>query len=200
VLLSIRDERREGRTHKYLCGHDERDWFAAAVPDTGAASVAVAKEALKPAAVRLLIAAKRVKRQHRNRQCNAAFVRQGEWFFVPVPWFRVEPLLVRHNEPLIRGAGKPHMVEHLFRTGGELVYVSNEHPRGLSEVAYKRLIAAKPSKAKLRWQTLRRNPGVFAPGKVRHSDHQTIRLDCWHQVLMNTETQAASMSHLAFLD
>ena len=26
---------RRGETHKYLCGHDERDWFAAAVPDSG---------------------------------------------------------------------------------------------------------------------------------------------------------------------
>ena len=78
--------------------------------------------------------------------------------------------------------------------------MSNEHPRGLSEVAYRRLIAAKPSKKSLRWRILRRNPHVYARGKVRHSDHKTIRLDCWHEVVMNTETRAASMSHLAFLD
>jgi hypothetical protein len=170
------------------------------VPKTGAANVNVAKEALKPPIVRWLMATKRVKRQHRNRRPNAAFVRQGEWFFIPLPGIRVDELSVLRNEPIARGSGKPHVVEFLCRTGGETVYVSNEHPRGLSEVAYRRLIAAKPSKKSLRWRILRRNPHVYARGKVRHSDHKTIRLDCWHEVVMNTETRAASMSHLAFLD
>lgn len=166
LLLSIREAGDAGKTHKYLCGHDERDWFAAAVPDTGAASVNAAKEALKPSAVRLLVATKRVKRQHRNRRHNAAFVRQGEWFFIPMPRLRLDELRVLHNEPLVRGRGKPHVVEFLHRDGGELVYVSNEHPRGLSEAAYHRLIAAKPSKKSLRWRTLRRNPHVYARGRV----------------------------------
>ena len=92
------------------------------------------------------------------------------------------------------------MTEFLVRTGGELVYVSREHPQGLSETRYRRLIAKKPKAANLGWIAQRRNPAVFVRGRVRHPDHKTIQLDCWHQVVMNTENQAASMSHLAFLD
>ena len=66
-------------SHTFLCGHDERDWFAAAVPNTeGVTSVRGAMEALKPPAVRLAQTQKRVKRQRRNRRRNAAFIRQGE--------------------------------------------------------------------------------------------------------------------------
>jgi hypothetical protein len=191
---------RFGAPHKFLCGHDERDWFAAALPDAGVSNVRSAKEALKPAPVRLALERMGVKRQHRNRRRNAAFVRQGEWFFLPVPTFRVDPLLVLRNEPISRGRGKPHMTEFLVRTGGELVYVSREHPQGLSETRYRRLIAKKPKAANLGWIAQRRNPAVFVRGRVRHPDHKTIQLDCWHQVVMNTENQAASMRHLAFLD
>ena len=50
LLLLVRQPngRREEK-HKFLCGHDERDWFAAAVPETsGVATVRTAMEALKP--------------------------------------------------------------------------------------------------------------------------------------------------------
>ena len=45
-----------------------------------------------------------------------------------------------------------------------------------------------------------RNAGVYARGKVRHSDHETIDLPFWHRVLMNTETQSRTMANVAFLD
>ena len=42
-----------GRKDKFLCGHDERAWFVAAVPnDRGVADVPTATEALKPSMVR----------------------------------------------------------------------------------------------------------------------------------------------------
>ena len=49
-------------------------------------------------------------------------------------------------------------------------------------------------------QTYTRQPVVFVRGKVRHADHKTIVLSGWHQVLMNTETQAVAMRHVAFID
>ncbi len=52
----------------------------------------------------------------------------------------------------------------------------------------------------LHWVTQRRNPTVFVRGKIRHADHKTIVLNGWHQVLMNTETQAVAMRHVAFID
>jgi hypothetical protein len=69
---------------KYLCGHDERFWFAAAVPESAhASSVVAAQEALKPDAVSDSQLRHQVKAKHRNRRKNAGFIRQGEWFFVP---------------------------------------------------------------------------------------------------------------------
>jgi hypothetical protein len=192
---------RHGATHKYLCGHDERDWFAAAVPNAGGVSnVREAMEALKPSEVREAQLAKRVKRQHLNRRRNAGFVRQGEWFFVPVTGLVVKPLLVIHNEPLIRGRGKPHVAESVYRTGGQMVFVSSEYPRGLSEKRYRRLLIDDPSKAHLRWSVVRLNPEAYVRGAVRHPDHKTIRLDEWHRVFTNTENRAPAMRHLVFID
>jgi hypothetical protein len=45
-----------------------------------------------------------------------------------------------------------------------------------------------------------RDAHVFVRGTVRHSDHKTIFLDGWHEVFMNTETRAAAMRNVAFLD
>lgn len=138
--------------------------------------------------------------QERNRRRNAAFIRQGEWFFVPVPSFQPGTGLVLHNEPLRRGNGKPHVCEFLFRIGGELVYVSPEYPNGLTEVQYKRLVQRRPKLAKLRWTTMRRNRGVYVQGRIRHPDHKTVVLPGWHWVAQNTEFQAPAMRHVAFLD
>ena len=44
------------------------------------------------------------------------------------------------------------------------------------------------------------DPEVYVRGTVKHRDHATIRLDGWHRVELNTETQAAAMSRVAFLD
>ena len=71
-----------GEKSKFLCGHDERHWFVAAVPEAarGVRDVATAKAALQPDAVRELVERRRPKDPFRRR--NEAYVRQGEWFFV----------------------------------------------------------------------------------------------------------------------
>jgi hypothetical protein len=186
--------------HKFLCGHDERHWFVAAVPEqAAAASVQTAFEALKPPAVRQLQNRLAVKPRKRNRRRNEAFIRQGEWFFVPVEFGFSAKIILRH-EPISRGGGKPHLCEELVRSGGELVYVSAQHPQGLTAVQHQRLISRQPKLRSLHWIVQRRNPQVFVRGKVRHADHKTIVLHGWHQVLMNTETQAVAMRHVAFID
>ena len=70
---------------KFLCGHDERHWFVAAIPEEarGVTGVAAAKAALQPALVRTAVGRARPKDPFRRR--NAAYIRQGEWFFVPAP-------------------------------------------------------------------------------------------------------------------
>jgi hypothetical protein len=200
LLLMTRDSER-GEKHKFLCGHDERAWFVAAVPEVpGIANVAAAMEALKPGLVRQRQNNLRIRPKNRNRRRNDAFIRQGEWFFIPSPNLNVDPKLVLQNEPLRRGRGKPHAVEFLYRVGGETVYVSNRYPNGLTATQYGKLLSRKPEARNWQWSVLRRNPQVYVRGRVRHSDHKTIELNGWHQVLMNTETQAAAMRHLAFVD
>ncbi|NQT13620.1 MAG: hypothetical protein HQ582_12785 [Planctomycetes bacterium] len=202
LLLLVRNEA-AGRAekHKFLCGHDERDWFVAAVPDArGVSNVATAMEALKPEEVRQEQVRRKVKPRHRNRRKNAAFVRQGEWFFIPCPDLVVDAKLILRGEPLVRGGGKPHRVDELYRSGGETVYVARGFPQGLTSFAYVRLLARYPDKKHLHWKVMRRNPEVYVRGRVRHGDHKTVVLDCWHLVRMNTETQAAAMQHVAFLD
>lgn len=134
-----------------------------------------------------------------NRRRNEAFVRQGEWFFVPVT-FGVSERLVLRNEPIARGGGKPHVCEELVRQGGELVYVSRRYPNGLTAGQYRKTLARRPELRGIGWIPQRRNPSVFVRGRVRHADHATIVLDGWHQVLMNTETQSVAMRHVAFVD
>ena len=77
--------------------------------------------------------------RQRNSRNNRAFRRQGEWFFIPVAHFSVDPKLVLTNEPISRGnGGKPHIVEQLFPRGGTPVYVSRKYPRGLKASEYRR--------------------------------------------------------------
>lgn len=200
LLLMTRDSSL-GDKHKFLCGHDERAWFVAAVPEvSGVATVGSAMEALKPDVVRHRQNRLQVRSKERNRRRNAAFVRQGEWFFVPEPNFAIDEKLVLENEPLRRGGGKPHMVEFLYRTGGETVYVTQQYRNGLTERQYAKLLSRKPEARSWQWSVFRRNPGVYVRGRVRHADHKTIELRDWHQVLMNTETQSAAMRHVAFID
>ena len=81
---------------RYLCGHDEQHWFVASLPfSRRTTTVRGAIEALKPAAV--LRAQKRLGVTHRRyRRKTAAYVRQGEWFFLPRPKMHVGARAV-HN-------------------------------------------------------------------------------------------------------
>jgi len=185
---------------KFLCGHDERHWFAAAVPGN-ASNVKTALVELKPVVVRLAEERKRIRTKDRFRRRNDAFIRQGEWFFVPAPELKPMRLLVMRNEPLSRGAGsKPHMCEYIYRIGGQTVYVCSERPHGITEAQYHKLIVTKPNARLWRWRVMKRDMQVYARGRVWHSDHKSIYLDCWHRVLMNTENQAPAMRNLVFLD
>ena len=202
LLLFVRkpgDKDDKAQFDRFLCGHDEREWFVAAVPG-GASSVRQAMDALQPAGVRDALTRSHVSSRKRYARKNRAFRRQGEWFFVPEPSFVADEKLILRNEPLRRGAGKPHLVEELYRTGGETVHVCPAYPNGLLPKEYRDLLRANPKAANWYWRVMRRNPGVYARGSVRHSDHATIDLPFWHRVLMNTETQSRTMANVAFLD
>lgn len=189
------------RKDRFLCGHDEREWFVAAIPGT-ASTVMQAKEALKPAQVRSAQARQGLSARQANTRYNAAFRRQGEWFFVPVAKsLAVDAKLILKWEPISRGnGGKPHLVEQVYRIGGEVVYVCDRYAGGLTTAQHADLLRQDPLAKNLNWRQARRNPSVFARGAVRHPDHATIVLHDWHQVIMNTEHQAPSMRSLAFID
>jgi len=205
LLLMVRQPAvRPGRPNvkdKFLCGHDERHWFVAAIPEQAAVSTVVtAKEALKPAIVRSLEGQRGGKREHRLRRKTRIFIRQGEWFFIPATDVRVEEKLVLHNEPISRGRGKPHWCQDLYREGGTMVWVCSEHPNGLLPAAYRSLLMRRPAASRWNWRTMQRNPAVYVRGKISHPDHATIRLNGWHRVAMNTENQSRSLASVAFLD
>lgn len=198
LLLAMKDK--SGLIHRYLCGHDERHWYVAAVPEGN--NVRSAMEALKPAAVKESQIKAGVKTKDLNKRKNKGFIRQGEWFFIPRPDINPDPKLVHRNEPISRGRGStPHIVEFLYREGGETVYVSNLHPNGLTLKEKREFEKENPTEAKrLIWQTRVREAKVFAKGKVRHKDHKTVKLCCWHEVVMNTEYKASGNINMVFLD
>jgi hypothetical protein len=199
LLLLVRDN---GEKSKYLCGHDERHWFVAGIPESASVgTVRQAKEALKPPGVRAAQAKMKLRGRHRESRKNAAYRRQGEWFFLPAPELKVDPALVRRNEPLSRGnGGKPHWAEFCYRFGGEQVFVCKRYPAGLARDAYDALLKFDPGAQSWGWRPMVRNPGVLVKGRIRHPDHQVITLHCWHRVLMNTENESRAMQHVTFLD
>jgi hypothetical protein len=199
LLAKTWNETGSAEKQRFLCGHDERAWFVASVPGS-ASSVRQAKEALKPRIVRALQDRARVRSKDRNRRKNEVFIRQGEWFFIPQRDTRIREAWILRNEPIRRGTGKPHLCEFLVRTGGEVVYVSKGFSKVLTAAQHARLLQSTPALRQQSWTTMRRDMTVFVKGRVRHPDHKTVHLKCWHRVLPNTETETPGMGRVDFLD
>jgi hypothetical protein len=108
--------------------------------------------------------------------------------------------MILRNEPVRRGNGKPHMCEFLYRAHGETVYVSHNHPNGLSEGEYKE-IPLKERRSQ-NWRIMSRDAHTYVKGRISHSDHATIELKTWHRVMPNRESEATLtfVRFLRFLD
>lgn len=199
LLLLVREN---GDKNKYLCGHDERHWFVAGIPESApVGTVRQAKEALQPREVKAAVARNKIAGKARNRRKNAAFTRQGEWFFLPAVDLAIDVALVLKNEPLRRGnGGKPHWAEFCYRTGGETTYVCNRHPNGVTSVEYRKILSGNTKAKNWGWTPMQRNAGVYVHGRIRHEDHATVMLHGWHQVVLNTENESRAMRNVAFLD
>lgn len=183
----------------FLCGHDERAWFVAAIPEESQVyTVQDAKDALKPREVWDSIREFGVPLEDRDRRRTAGFVRQGEWFFLPCPAMDVEWSDVVFNEPIRRGGGKPHICEALYREAGVHVFLSEDYPNGLTFDELRQL--SQTEQQAKGWERRVRDATVYVRGRVRHSDHATIVLPFWHKVVMNTETKSLAMRQLAFID
>lgn len=214
---SMQGQREIATIAKFLCGHDERHWFVAAVPESASAkTVKEAKLALKPREVDRAEKAAKVKSSDKLRRRNKAMRRQGEWMFLPVDENLSEKCdagLIHKNEPIRRGRGKPHICEELVRAGGVTVRIANPPirfnlsdgeitnlSRGLDSKQHGDFIKKYPSAKNWNWRLMTRDMKVYARGKIKHSDHRTVILRGWHEVIPNTEDKALAMSHVAFLD
>jgi hypothetical protein len=187
LLLMVKREERPGvpTKQKFLCGHDEMHWFAATVSST-VADVPRAKESLKPQEV---VSVQERQKGKRKKKVRGGVKRQGEWFFIPMPKMKVPHNMILKNEPIRReGGGKPHMVEEVFRMGGETVYES-WGGRVLSAKEFAALQKRDPHATKS-YRAARANAKVFGRGKIRHPDHSTVTLSVWHQIVPNTEQRS----------
>ena len=109
LLLIAEQPGKTERFSRFLCGHDEKAWFVAAIPEENRVkSVDAAKDALKPQEVWNEIRNHDLPRDQWNLRWTPAFIRQGEWFFLPRPWLHVDEREVLRGEPISRGGGKPH--------------------------------------------------------------------------------------------
>jgi len=177
---------------RLLLGHDERDWFCAAVPGN-VSTVQQAKDSLRPDVATKSIK-KRGKLKNRNKRRNKGFIRQGEWFFIPVD-LDIDDSIIHTNEPIVRqGGGKPHIVEEIVRSGGKSVYVNGD--RKITTIEYDKL----PTSSKFMWSQRVEDAKVYGRGAVRHPDHKTIMLNKWHEIVPNTEDKTTIRSNLSFLD
>ena len=204
LLLMLREEVGNNKfdISKFLCGHDERHWFVAAIPeDAHAKNVEDAMTALKPEIATSAQNRAGVKGKHKHKRKNKGYIRQGEWFFIPES-ITVKDMLVFKNEPISRGRGsKPHICEELFRSGGETVYVHRDHaPNGMTQKEFDSHIKANPKHRDPLWRKMTRGATAYARGYVRHSDHKTIYLNGWHRIEMNMESKARAMATVVFLD
>ncbi len=124
LLLLSRQFDRTGKTlakQKFLCGREERHWFIAAIPeDEPVSTVAGAHTALKPEQIRLREQSLGLSAKKGFRRRNAAFIRQGEWFFLPAPNFQIHPRMVLRREPLTRGVAASLMwLTNVFGRAGK---------------------------------------------------------------------------------
>jgi len=191
--INIENTKNAPRTEKFLCGHDEMHFFAASVPST-VTKVRDAKDRLMPQGVQEHVRNVGLNRKEKFKRKNQAYIRQGEWFFIPEPGKTIDKKFILYNEPLIRpGGGKPHMMGECYREGGTTVWTKGSLMNVLSVSQYDQL-TKRDSKEAMRYRQMRRNPMVWCRGKIKHPDHHTIDLGyVWHRVSVNGEIRAQSL-------
>ena len=186
---------------KFLCGHDERHWFTAALPhDEVVTDVKTAKEALKPKLVKIR---ERRKRSGKHPRRSDVFLRQGEWFFIPWPHARIDRDRIACNGRLVREAGsKPHHCEFLFDAARQ-EYVCDRFPKlYFYEAEYQEILQTRRKARRWNWRRLPLQPDIYVKGWITHIDHSPLFLDVWHRVELNRESTAIAMSlsRMVYLD
>lgn len=174
---------------RLLVGHDEMHWFVAGV--TNSITIKQAFERLRPSAVKLSMEKFKVKDKYWRKRKNKGFIRQGEWFFVPVHFIENNQTIIHKNEPIRRpNGGKPHFVEELIRFGGDIVYVKGNNI--ITEKRYKEL----DNSEKYGYTLQVRGAKVLGRGKIKHPDHHTVELKSWHEIYLSTEVGSSTNSFI----
>lgn len=195
IMVVTKDESGKPQKEKLLLGHDERHWFVAGVPEK-ARNIKDAFRLLKPEAARLSQERAGVDGKKVDRRRNKGFIRQGEWFFVPVQFEPDKKTIVHKNEPIQRGPrSTPHVVEKLVRFGGQQVFILNG---GIYTREQKDAYIAANGNAYFQART--QNATVFVTGKVSHKDHKTVCLQGWHEVHLSREPENTMRGAQGFLD
>lgn len=181
-----------GARDRLLCGHDEMHWFVAALPGASrAASVAEAKNDLKPELVQTLDNRRADRLKHRRSD----YFRQGEWFFVPCRHAPVIESEVRSRAALRRGGGKPHLCQWMFEEG-ERRYACRWHPKEVTADERDKILATRRKSHRWDWRQVPFEPTIYVRGTITHPDHAPLLLDVWHRVERNTEPTELAVRHL----
>ena len=198
ILVVTKDEKGKEQKEKLLLGHDERHWFVAGVPEK-ARNIKDAFRLLKPEAAHLSQERAGVGGKALNKRRNKGFIRQGEWFFVPVQF---EPDKTHHiwkNEPIQRAPGSsPHTVEKLVRMGGQQVYIMGD--KVYTQAQKDAYLATNGHGGGMAFRARTQNATVFVTGKVSHKDHKAIYLQGWHAVHLSREPGNTGRGAQGFLD
>lgn len=192
---------------KFLCGHDERNWFTCAIPESlRVTTVKQAKQALKPKELIDIenkegLKEKNKHKRHRILKSGRKIHRQGEFMFIPDLNFTPSKnslAIIFKNEPMRGGGSHFHYAQFLYRKGGTQVYVHGSDI--LTQKEYEDHIKIAPNDKSL-FRSMMRDPVVYVKGKITHEEHKTIDLgDTWHKVLVNTESNARAKKSVIFLD
>jgi len=193
VLLQIQQENVKVN---FLCGLDEFDkTFIARVPNQGITTVANAKDALKPPEV---LDAERStprmgKKKNKHKRRNSAWLRQGEWFFIPMPKYEPgDSAILRKNAPLMVAGNRAHKAELVADTAGESRYISiMDARRSLSKKGYERLMKEN-SKEQYKWEMRSESSSIYVKGRITAPDHKTLVLNIWHRAVPNRELSRTS--------
>jgi hypothetical protein len=209
LLVAKRPGLRSGvsDTFRFLCGHDERNWFTCAVPGAPS-SVFQAKQALKPQILQDMERIEGLKtanahKRHRKLGSGRKIHRQGEFMFIPRPGMQLPKLAaIVRNEPMSRGGSgrgaNPHIAEFMYRIGGMRMWENTITHVVMSDPESKAFMRQHP---RVPLVERRANATAFVKGKITHSQHATVNLgDVWHEVVVNTENLAPGSRHVLFLD
>ena len=112
-----------------------------------------------------------------------AAVRFGDWLLVPAEQLYVHDWLIHRDERFGEAGGSAMTAEQAFRTGGEVVYASEDFPLGVSEATYRRLLDQDPLLAQRPWRQVRSPGSLFVRGRLAHPDCGELVLDGWHRAI-----------------